>query len=453
MEDKNPQEFLFDSALKDFLIELDGLNVSVPVMMESIGKLRRDTSKEVYKFLTEKGEYQFQEEIDGKKLYHLSLDYHYEFLQLRRNANNYKAATRIMPGSFLVTMVSQYDAFLGRIIRAMFYAKPELIDASERNLKFAELLQFGSIEAAREAIVEKEVEAVLRESHSDHFDWLEKKIGMPLRKDLDIWSDFIELTERRNLFVHTGGVVSSQYLNVCRKHGIAVDQEYKIGIKINVSKNYFQKATNILYELAVKLSQVIWRKLLPAQIHHADIFLNNICYSLLKQENYSLANRILSFALSLPKHELISDKLVFTINNAIALKWGGEPEKAKKLLTEMDWSAYRDEFILTSKALLDDFDSASEIMRRIGKNGNIGKSEYKDWPAFKEFRKSPEFCSAYEEIFEEPFETILISEETTSDGIIETTATVVEDIDSDPVIEDSNSDKVESPLEVLDGAQ
>ncbi len=33
-------------------------------------------------------------------------------------------------------------------------------------------------------MLEKEIESVLRESHSEHFFWLEKKLDIPLRKGL-----------------------------------------------------------------------------------------------------------------------------------------------------------------------------------------------------------------------------------------------------------------------------
>ena len=42
-------------------------------------------------------------------------------------------------------------------------------------------------------------------------------------------------------------------------------------------------------------------------------------------------------------------------------------------------------------------------MRRIGSNSVPSKSDYKDWPLFKEYRKSEEFLEAFEEVFGEPF--------------------------------------------------
>jgi hypothetical protein len=139
-------------------------------------------------------------------------------------ANRLKTSTAIgsginsVPRLFIVGLISAYDAFLSRLIRAILVTKPEILSSSEKNISFKELVAIGSVEAARDVVIEKEVESVIRCSHAEQIEWLEKKLNMTLRKDLKIWSDFIELCERRNLFTHTDGVVSSQYLKTCANH-------------------------------------------------------------------------------------------------------------------------------------------------------------------------------------------------------------------------------------------
>lgn len=433
MEKSDQPQFLFGKALNKFLIELEGLFVTLPLMMESIGKLHVTASNNIGKFLSEKATLQSQKEnitketLKSREIYHFGTELYPEFQRLQETERHFNAAASIIPNSFIVAIVSQYDAFVGSIIRAIYNVKPEMLDASERQLSFSELIQFGSVEAAREYVLEKEVESVLRESHTYHFEWLEKKLGIPLRKDLNIWQNFIELTERRNLFVHTGGIISSQYINICNKQSVPLDRECKVGKRLSTSKEYWQQAYETLYEIATKLSQVIWRKLIPEQIEDADGYLNSVCYSLLKQEKYGLAKRILSFARGLPRHFSLQHKLIFTINCAIAYKWGGEPDLAKKLISETDWTACSDDFRLTSTVLLDDFDAALCIMRKIGSNGAVKKVDYKDWPAFKVFRDTEQFRKMYHEIFGELPEAVEVSEEITSDGISKTKIKMLDD--------------------------
>lgn len=111
------------------------------------------------------------------------------------------------------------------------------------------------------SIIEKEVETVLRNSHVEQFDWLESKFGIPLRKGLDSWPTFVETTERRNLLVHTGGIVSSQYIKNCKEHKVAFGNDLKPGSELHVDAEYVAKAYFCIFEIGVKLAHVLWRKL------------------------------------------------------------------------------------------------------------------------------------------------------------------------------------------------
>ncbi|HNJ66557.1 MAG TPA: hypothetical protein PKW28_11725, partial [Turneriella sp.] len=242
------------------------------IIMETFGRSHRESLENVEAFL-DKHAASKQEEVavlDGaeetRKLYKLHIEYYYDFENLRSAAINFTAASAIIPRNFVVAMVSQFDAFVGKMIRALFTIRPELLNSSEKNISFSNLMQFKSLDDAREFVLEKEVEAVLRENHAEHFDWFERKLGMELRKGLDIWPIFIELTERRNLFVHADGIISSQYLATCSKHKCLIPKSCGIGTRLDVNPDYFQQAYYCLFEIATKLSQVLWRKLVGSVI-------------------------------------------------------------------------------------------------------------------------------------------------------------------------------------------
>jgi hypothetical protein len=112
-------------------------------------------------------------------------------------------------GLFLV-LISKWDAFFGSLLRWIYKERPEIIDNSSRTISFTELQQINSIELARSKIVEDEISVVLRDSHGEQFDYLEKKLSLTLKK-IEIWPKFIELTQRRNLIAHADGIVSAQY--------------------------------------------------------------------------------------------------------------------------------------------------------------------------------------------------------------------------------------------------
>jgi hypothetical protein len=299
--------------------------------------------------------------------------------------------------------VSSYDAFLGNLVSALFRIKPELLKSSDRELTFSQLSDFGSIEEAKEYLLEKEVETLLRRSHSEQFDWLENKFAIKLRVDLPIWPTFIEVTERRNLFVHSDGVVSRQYLKVCREHGVSLGAETKQGLRLDVPHPYFRLAYEALFEIGVKLGQVLWRKLKPTDAPDADANLSNLCYGLLKERNYRLAQKLLDFACSpAMKHSDEKRRLIFLVNRALSYKWDNQPSKALEIVKSEDWTATGAAFRLAAAVLQDQFGDAISIMKTIGAEGEIHKVHYKTWPLFKEIRKAKEFRETFEEIFGEP---------------------------------------------------
>ena len=51
---------------------------------------------------------------------------------------------------------------------------------------------------------------------------------------------------------------------------------------------------------------------------------------------------------------------------------------------------------------MDDFDRAHEIVKRIGTTGSVTKSQYREWPLFRDYRKSEQFQRIFEEVFQEP---------------------------------------------------
>ncbi len=313
-------------------------------------------------------------------------------------------AQRLVPRSILVALVSQYDAFLGRLLRVVFIARPELLNTSEKTFAFSQVARFDSIEAMKEHVIEKEIESILRSSHSDQFKWMESKFTIPLRKDLESWPRFIEITERRNLFVHTDGVVSSNYITNCKNHDVKMEDNIKEGDYLNVSQSYFYESYKCIFEIGVKLAHVLWRKFLPTEMEDADSNLNNLSFSLIEKGNYSLAITFLDFAcVVLKKHYGEWHELVFTINRAQAYKWEGKKEVALQILDKYDWSAKGDEFKLAEAVLRENWTKSIEIMKRIGSNGPLNNLCYRDWPLFTEFRKEAEFLKTYEELFNEPF--------------------------------------------------
>lgn len=323
-----------------------------------------------------------------------------EFKRIMESLGIAQSALPLSHRGLFLMLISKWDAFMGGILRCTYSMKPEILENSERSISFVELREIGSIEVARERIVEEEVGAVLRESHIAHFNYLEKRLGIKLRSNLDVWPTFVEITQRRHLIAHTDSRVTTQYLKICSDEKVALGPGTTVGRRLGVSPSYFLEACDVLTELAVKLCQVLWRQLRPDEIKLAEQYLTETTFEMVTAGQYPPAISILSFALQPPvKFTNLRSKLVCRLNLAQAYKWSGEAERCAKTVAGEDWSATNTDLRIAVAVLNDDFKHAAKLMHELGDGSEIGPNGYKEWPIFQEFRNSPEFAAAYKDIF------------------------------------------------------
>jgi len=393
-----------DGELRTFIDHISSLSATMDIAMKSIWVAFEKTRKE---FLEFEKENVIRHEDNGKRELLVKADCAQQFNSLTKQLSTYSLAFKTIPRSYVMALISQYDAFLGRLLRVIYLTKPEMLNASERNLTFAQLVEFGSIDDAKEYILEKEIESILRKSHAEQFQILESKFDMPLRKGLNIWPTFIEITERRNLFVHTGGIVSSQYLKVCQEHNVPI-KEIKVGDELTVNPKYFENAYNAVFEIGFKLAHVLWRKFIPDELGAADGNLIDIGFDALYSENYELTKMIFDFAAqTLKKYSREESRRIMIVNRSLAYKWSGDDKRAREMISQEDWSATRARFRLAEAVILENYDDAYEIMREIGKNRNeVAIEDYRTWPLFKAFKKTDGFQEVFKEIFDESYNKV-----------------------------------------------
>ncbi len=400
-EEHEKDRYKFNRVIQDFISSLESTNSIIKIVLNSVSESARQSGDEIANFIKTHGKIIRQEKKADTVTQEVrfSLELGKTAIAVLRKAANFSRAGKIMPRSFLVTMISHYDEFLGHLISTMLRIKPELLSASDQKFSLADISELNSIEDIRYLMIEQEVEMVLRRSHTAQFEWLEAKLGITLRKELKIWGEFVEITERRNLCAHTNAVVSRQYLNVCRQHGCEIAA--KAGDVLEVSEAYLDRAFLVLFEIGVKLVQVVWRKLQPDDLLAAEHDLNEVCLELLSQDRAALAEPLLEFSVhTMKKKSNERMRLVSVINLANAYKQLGKEDDKRSLLKQEDWTAASQDFRLALAVLDTDYPTAAKIMKELGKAG-IEKQHYLEWPIFKGFRESPEFLEAFEYLYGE----------------------------------------------------
>lgn len=302
--------------------------------------------------------------------------------------------------SLFMGLFSSYDAFMGDLIKSIISKQPQLINKIGKQIDLSEIITASSIDDLKSRALDEYVDDFRRDSYSDQFSTLESFFGIKTLTGFGSYSSFIEASQRRHLFTHCNGDVSQQYLDVCKGVGYTHSDAVSKGDRLKIGTEYFFRVCDVLFEVGLKLSHTLWRKVLPDEIDKADEHLSDTIFNLLQNERWERAISAGEFAFCQKKYANRERQKIITANYCIALKFGGQPNEAKRLLEEEDWSDSMPDFRLAKAVLLDEFETASNIMISVGKQGHlISEHDYHTWPLFREFRGNDFFRKSYKKIY------------------------------------------------------
>ena len=387
-------------TIDKFINCIEGYRAYAPIMSVVLSEIAKERFKDFEKMADK-----FGEGANENNKFYFPVTEASKAQKIIDELDQLTAARETFPSMILLPLVSQYDAFIADLLKVLFQKRPGLIFTSDKKISFSEIAEFNSIEDIKNSIVELEVEKIIRDSHSAQFDTMEKIFDVKLKEGLDIWPDFIEITERRNLLAHTNGVVSKQYISICKKHDVPEEKIPKIGERLSFTSEYFTHAFNVFYEISLKLAHVLWRHKFPEEIEQSDDHYNNQCIELISAKNFKVAIKLLDFICDVVnQHSNDNIRLYMQFNRCNAHRLTGQQKRCIELLDEIDTTALGIEFKLAEAVLRSKFEDASKIMRQIGDSHKIiNQMSYSDWPLFEGFRESTQFLKAYEEIFNKPF--------------------------------------------------
>lgn len=322
-----------------------------------------------------------------------------ELRKLRKERDKSRKLLLVIPTNFLVAIVSEYDAFIGDLIREIYKNKPEKVNSLEKEFTFKEIIEFGSMESIKDFVIEKDIETTLRKSHLEQLNALERKFTIDLTKDLSLLPDFIEITERRNLFVHCKGIVSSQYIKNCSEKGVKLN-DLKIGNRLYATNSYIFHAIDVFSELAIKLTHVLWNKVFKEDSEKIGDSIHDISYELLSRKKYELLNSLSPLFLSKPFSSIgEGTRRALLVNHCIALIERGQKDASDKLLDSYDWSASSPILQMAERILKEDYKRSTVYMKQAYQMDVLKKEHIDQWPLFMHFKNSDEFKSLYDELF------------------------------------------------------
>jgi len=195
-------------------------------------------------------------------------------------------------------------------------------------------------------------------------------------------------------------IVNARYINKCLAFGFDI-KKTKLGDVLDVNREYFRDAT--IHELSIKLTQFLWRKLLPAERDNADDALNDAAFELLTGDDYKLAERILEYGLVHTKSENDLLRRMLAVNYANAIKLDGDKPRAEKELEKFDWSATNLAFQISVAAVKDNLNEVVKLMPTAVKSNELSEAALRRWPVFKIMRGQKPFQDKFKDIFGKDF--------------------------------------------------
>lgn len=403
MEESSEKKVLpYRTIIWDYIDALNAQMNIVPISCNIMGAQIEAEDKKVEHFIKKHGDIYEQE---GKERMRMPIEHGATFSQLLRNFENTLQAFDMIGVNAVIGMVSKYDGFLGELSKQLFADQPDILNSSEKTFSAKEILSFDGFTELKNILVEKEIETLLRKNHVEQLRSLETKFNISLTS-FKLYPNFVEIMERRNLFVHANGLTSRQYILECNKNGVSLPDTIKVGDKLNADYKYVKAAYRVLFQVGIMLGFVFWHKLRPNESEEMINSLSEVAYDLINQGEYELALDIINFALANKtwaqkiNHE---QRLIFTVNKALCFHLRDMQDECIKITNTMDVSAAAPRFHLAVAILKKKYDDAYNLMDKVEKDDNM-KVNYKTWPLFIKIRREQAFIDKFKDIFQEEYE-------------------------------------------------
>lgn len=412
-----------DPKLSEVVINLDNFIENINCLRESFNysevMLRQQKISALNAYNKFINSYLVQDE-NGNKSSVIPNEKLREFHKLRKKMNRAEKASELIPPTYIISLVSLFDSFLAGLVRCVYNLKQDLLLESQQSFTYREIVKYDTTREVKKLIIDNTIDKLFRDSHKEQIQWFEKAFEVNTLKKFAGWGDFIELTERRNLFVHADGIVSGQYIEECTRNDYKLEN-INIGRKLKADNEYFEKSFRLLYEMAIMLTQILINKLYLGREKFStdtsvrdNIFINNV-YELICEEHFDIAINVSKFAIGDAFKRNNKDKTFIELNLAQAYKWSGNEKECKAILQNLDTSAMNIDLQIPKKVLEEEYDEVYSMMKDLGKGSKIlTKEAYREWPIFREIRKQKEFEDTFEIIFGEK---LLIQENTDATDI------------------------------------
>lgn len=305
----------------------------------------------------------------------------------------------------LISLLSNVEWFFSQILHYYYDEHPDSAGVQKRTLTLKDLKTFGSVEDAEKYLIDVKIDEVLRGNFESWTNLLKDEIGLGLGYLKDLMDELIEIYQRRNLFVHNGGIVNSIYISKVKDN---LRKNIQVGEKLLVKKEYLENSICKLQKAFILIGSELWKKLSPENEKRGEI-LSAIVYENLLHSRWDIAEGLCFFLLNDAKISPV-DKTFAQINYWFCKKELGQYAQIAKDIEKVDYSDKKEIFQLGLLAIRGETEKIIEILPSVLETNQANIERLEEFPILREFRNTSEYKEFKEnsKFFKEENKEVLI---------------------------------------------
>ncbi len=286
----------------------------------------------------------------------------------------------------LISSLSSVEWFFSQLLHFFYNEHPDSAGVQKRTLTLSDLKVFGSIEEAEKHLIDTKIDEILRGNFESWIILMKTELKLGLGYLDEMLDELTEIYQRRNLFVHNGGIVNSIYLAKVKSQ---YRENIENGQKLKVTKDYLDKTICKLQKAFILIGAELWKKLAPEDASRGNI-LGDIVYENVLHSRWEICEGLCYFIM---KDALTSpvDKVIAQINFWLAKKATGNYSSIKKEIDKIDYSDKKEIFQLGLYALRGETEKLIEILPIVLETNQTNIERLEEFPILKEFRETPEY--------------------------------------------------------------
>ena len=291
-----------------------------------------------------------------------------------------KAYRKKIMDNCLVSLISLSEDYLKALFTCLFRQFPKEINAEAKQFSLNDFSRFGSLQEAKEWLIGKKVDELMRGSFED---WIKTLKSFNIQNDFFMASreKIEEVFQRRNVIVHHQGKVSEAYN---KRVGKSFRKE--IGTDLVVDSEYMEAAGCLLVSFFIQVGLGVWSRCEKESAERFETIVK-IIESLSVAKRWNMVQNISLYAMRKFPDE---QQLMLQMHYWNSLKFQGKTEW-REMMSNNDYESKGPVYCLMGAAIQNDSRTFYELLPRLLDEELISMRQLVIQPMYETMREETPF--------------------------------------------------------------